>query len=109
MALSQIELLAIEVSKALIDEGKLIEAGFAGYRLYVMSKDAGPVQVDECRLAFMAGAEHLFSSIMSTLDADAEPTAADLKRIDQIHTELERWREAVKTRIAQKQPTEGSA
>lgn len=109
MALSRSELLAIVVSKMLIDQGKLIEAGFAAYRLFVMPKDAGEIQVDECRLAFMAGADHLFASIMSTLDPEGEPTDADLKRMDEIHGELERWRVSITARIAQQQPTRGSA
>lgn len=103
------ELLAIDVSKELINQGKLIEAGFAAYRLYVMHKEAPPVQVDECRIAFMAGADHVFSSIISTLDPGAEPTDADLRRMDEIHAELERWREAIKARVAGGLPTKGSA
>jgi hypothetical protein len=105
----RVEAMVIDVTKELINQGKLIEAGFVAYRLFVMSKDAPPVQVDECRLAFMAGADHVFSSMMSTLDPDAEPTDADLKRLDEIHAELERWRETIKARVAQAQPTKGSA
>jgi hypothetical protein len=53
----------------------------------------------ELQLAFMAGADHLFSSIMNILDADAEPTDADLRRMDQIHRELEGWRGRLAERV----------
>lgn len=83
-----IEEVAIEVTKTYLDEGRLIEAGWAAFRAYCMAADATPVQVTEMRLAFMAGAEHLFASIMVGLESDGEPTADDLRRMDQIHIEL---------------------
>jgi hypothetical protein len=43
------------------------------------------------RGAFFAGAQHLFASIMVIMDPGAEPTAADLARMSQIHEELERF------------------
>jgi hypothetical protein len=51
------------------------------------------------RTAFMAGAEHLFSSVMNVLDPGQEPTADDLRRMDLIHTELEEWRDKLKARV----------
>ena len=44
------------------------------------------------RLAFFAGAEHLFSCMMGTLDPGKEPTKADMRRMDLLHEELQRWR-----------------
>jgi hypothetical protein len=79
------------VTKELADQGKLIEAGWAGYRLMVIPHEAPQIQIDECRLAFFAGAQHLFSSIMNMLDPDGEPTDADVKKMDLIHTELQRF------------------
>ena len=37
---AEIERIATEMSKQLADQGKLIEAGWAGYRMLVMSPDA---------------------------------------------------------------------
>ena len=68
------------LSKELADKGLLVEAGWVGYRLFVMPPNAPPIQLDECRLAFMSGAQHLFASIMNILDPDAEPTDATCTR-----------------------------
>lgn len=101
-----IQQVATELTKKLTDEGKLVEAGFAAFQHLAMSKDAPPQQVSEMRLAWMAGADHLFSSIMIILDAGAEPTEKDMHRMDLINTELERWRAVVAERV---QPSQGRA
>lgn len=80
----------------LTDDGKLIEAGWVSLRILAISRDAGPTQLQEMRMAFMAGAEHLFRSIMFLLDDDTEPTAADLGRMDKIDSELTAYREELK-------------
>ena len=85
---AEIERIATELSKRLAAEGKLIEAGWAGYRLLVLPQDASQLQIDECRTAFMAGSQHLFSSIMVVLDPGGDPTDADLKKMDLIDQEL---------------------
>ena len=95
-----------ELSKKLTDEGKIIEAGFVGYRVLAMSPDAPQIQIDECRFAFMAGAQHLFGSINAIMDADREPTANDMRRMDQINDELNRFVAEMQRRFAQ---TKGNA
>ena len=77
------------LARDLIDRGLLIEAGFAVLRAKAMHPDAPPDQVREMRMAFFAGAQHLFGSIMQTLDPDADPTDADLSRMDKIAAELQ--------------------
>ena len=77
------------LEKRLIDGGKLIEAGWISLRIAAISPKAGPDQLDEMRMAFFAGAQHLFGSIMQALDEDAEPTDDDLRRMDQINAELQ--------------------
>lgn len=89
-----------EFCRALVDKGLLIEAGWAGLRLTAMHPEAPPNQLDEMRMAFFAGAQHLFSSIMGILEPDAEPTAKDLIRMDQIDKELKRFLEEFKLRTA---------
>jgi hypothetical protein len=76
------------LTRELTDRGKLIEAGWLGLRLAVISPTAPPVQLDEMRMAFFAGAQHLFSSILGILDPGSEATDGDMARMDQIHTEL---------------------
>lgn len=95
-----IERVASGVTAKLVDEGKLVEAGFAAFADFVIAKDAPPIQREEMRLAFMAGADHLFSSIMNVLDpGDAEPTERDLRRMNSIHAELENWRGRISERM----------
>ncbi len=73
----------------LTDNGKIIEAGWMGLRLAAIPLDAPAVQLEEMRGAFFAGAHHLFSSMMAIMDADAEPTEADLRRMSLINDELQ--------------------
>ena len=83
------EELLTETSRELADQGKLIEAGWVSMQLAMVPPDAPDVQVAEMRKAFMAGAQHLFSSIMAILDpGDDEPSEADLRRMDLISDEL---------------------
>lgn len=77
------------LERELVDKGKLIEAGWVGLRLAAIPDAAGKIQLEEMKNAFFAGAQHLFSSIMDIMDDDHEPTAADLRRMDLISTELE--------------------
>ncbi len=76
------------LSRELTDNGKLIEAGWLGLRIACDLEDAPKVQLEEMRNAFFAGAQHLFSSIMTILDPGAEPTDKDLERMDAIDREL---------------------
>jgi len=83
---------ALTVTKEFTDRGKLIEAGFAAFR-HLVIPNATPAEVAEFQLTFMAGAEHLFTSILAIMDpGDEEPTDDDMKRMDLIHRELEGWR-----------------
>ena len=78
-------------TKELIDQGKLIEAGWVSMRLACDLEDAPPDQLHQMRMAFFAGAQHLMGSMMSALDPDAEPTEADLRRMGLIAGELEKF------------------
>ena len=77
------------IENALIGQGKIIEAGWMGLRSMAVPPNAPAIQIDEMRNAFFAGAQHLFSCIMRTLDPGEEPTDADMARLDKIHTELD--------------------
>jgi hypothetical protein len=79
-----------QLSRDLTDQGKLIEAGWIGFRFSVFTGEAPPpAQLEEMRNVFFAGAQHLFSSIITILDpGDIEPTEADLQRMDLIATEI---------------------
>jgi hypothetical protein len=94
------------LTKRLSDEGKLIEAGWAVFALYVISKDAPKIQRDEMQIAYMAGAEHLFTSIMNVLDPGEEPTERDLSRMELIAKEMDVWRAKLSERV---NPAQGHA
>jgi len=70
--------------------------------LPALPPNAPQIQIDECRWAFFAGAQHLFASIISIMDADAEPTANDLRRMDQIHAELQKFAKELELRVESK-------
>ena len=76
------------LTKSLIDDGKLIEAGWQALRQMAVAPDAPDIQLEEMRNAFFAGAQHLFGSVMGAMDPDSEPTADDMRRMDLIHREL---------------------
>ena len=80
---------ARKLSEGLADAGKIIEGGFAGFSMMVIPKDAPQIQIQEMRMAFFAGAQHLFASIMAVMDSDRDPTERDLHRMSLIHQELE--------------------
>jgi hypothetical protein len=81
-----------ELTKKLADEGRLIELGWVGLLRAAIPADAPDVQIREMRMAFMAGAQHLFASIMNMLDGEVEPSVDDMRRLDLIHRELETFR-----------------
>lgn len=72
----------------LTDDGKLLEAGWVSLRLACGLVEAPADQLREMRMAFFAGAQHLFASIMTVMDEDEEPTEADMRRMEFIDAEL---------------------
>lgn len=96
-----------KLTRGLTDAGLLIEAGFVGLRHAAMAPDAPELQIKEMRMAFFAGAQHLFSSIMEIMEPGGdEPTENDLKRMSLIADELDRF---IKDFEARKLRTEGRA
>lgn len=79
------------LTRKLLDDGKIVEAGWVGLKMIALPKDASDVQISEMRMAFFAGAQHLFSSIMAGLEEGKDETPADLRRMDNIHRELKQF------------------
>lgn len=77
-----------EFERRLSAEGKLIEAGWFGFRLAAINSEAPENQVTEMRMAFFAGATHLFMAMIRVMDEGTEATAADEQRIANIHKEI---------------------
>lgn len=72
----------------LIEDGRLIEAGWNGLRLAAIPLNTPAERLEELRAAFFGGAHHLFASLMCVLDEGDEPTEADLRKVDLIEREL---------------------
>lgn len=90
-----------ELTKALTDKGKIIEAGWVGLRYTIfpmnIDMDRYSAQLIDMRKAFFAGAQHLFSSILAILDEGTEATPADLQRMTLINEELESFVQELRT------------
>ncbi len=54
-------------------------------------RGAPPIQKQEMRRAFYAGAQSFLGILMNGLDPDAEPTEADLQRMDALDKELQQF------------------
>lgn len=68
--------------------------------------DASADQLEEMRNAFFAGAQHLFSSIMTMFEPGDDPTEPDLDRMTLIDKELRAFINDYQLRNF---PSEGSA
>jgi hypothetical protein len=88
-----------QLSRKLADDGKLIEAGWVALRIQAIPHDAPAIQLQEMRMAYMAGAQHLFSSIMTILEEGVMETENELRRMELIHKELEVFGEELKLRV----------
>lgn len=90
----------------LIEKGEVIEAGWVSLRLNWIPKDAGPRQLDEMHKAYMAGAQHMWASIFAaTSDDGSEPTDSDMRRMDRIAEEMQRYGD----KLMEGLPTQGRA
>lgn len=76
------------MTQKLIDDGRLIEAGWNGLRLAAIPLNTPADRLEDLRSAFFAGARHLFTSLMCAFDAEEEPTEEDYRRIELIDREL---------------------
>lgn len=72
------------------DKGMIIEGGWRALEAMTLQQ-ASPLQKLEMRKAYFAGAQHLFASIIATLDPGSEATEKDLRRMDLIHQELKNY------------------
>lgn len=86
------------LSKELADKGKLIEAGWYSLRALAIPLNAPATQLEEMHMAYMAGAQHLFASMMTIMEPGDEPTEKDLARMDLINKELEIYRKILAQR-----------
>lgn len=77
------------IAKEWSDRGLLIEGGWQTARVALGWEDLPAAEQDRLRMAFFAGGQHLFASVMQIMDDDREPTLDDLRRMSLISTELD--------------------
>lgn len=90
-------------NKMKIDSGETMAVMWDGYFASVyptVSPDS--IQGQELKQAFYSGAYCLFNWFMVQLDEDAEPTDADVDRVEVMHNEIASY-------MTSRMPTEGSA
>ena len=102
----KLDVLVKGVTDKATDESKIIELGWIGLRASAIAPDAPQLQIDEMRMAFFAGAQHLFGSIMTMLDPESEPTERDFRRMSNIDKELQAF---LADFSAKHMPTRGEA
>ena len=88
-----------QLTRRLVDAGKIIEAGWMALRSndVLAGQWTGPM-LEAARISYMAGAQHLFASIMAMMEAGVEPTENDLRRMDLIAAELNEFTKELKLR-----------
>lgn len=96
-----------EITRKLVDNGQLIEAGWVSFKIMTIQPTAGEDQLCDMRAAFFAGAQHLFGSIMSMLDPGNEPTEKDLRRMQLISSELDAFVATLKD-LAKREASNGA-
>ena len=77
-----------QITKAAVDGGRLIEAGFLAMLAATYPTGVGSQQRDDLRMAFFGGAQHLLGAMTSVMDPGADITDADMRRMELIHREL---------------------
>lgn len=75
---------------------KLIEAGWLQYAEHVLPTGAPPVQVQESRRAFYAGAAHLFAAVTEAVGPDSVSEDDGLAVFDGVDAEIREHVELVK-------------
>lgn len=94
------KILLDHVTRKMTDDGKIIEAGWVGFKGTVLPVGADRNQTLVLRTTFFAGCQHLFTSIMNVLEPGADPTDADLRRMDKIHQELEEFKQELLDQVS---------
>lgn len=100
--------LSAKIIKELVDKGIIIESGWEILRDNFVNQ-AEPGQ-SEMRFAFFSGAQLLFETMMTMIQANPAPTENDIRHMaSQIDKELKRFGVAENTRMMMMVKPQGSA
>ena len=96
------------ITKKAADKGKIIEFGFRA-----LMESAWPTATDEqkeeLRMAFFAGAQHLWGSMISLVESGEEASAEELRRIILIDAELNSFIREFKEKLEKKNAQKNQA
>lgn len=84
-----------QLLKSASDKGLVLELGCLAM---LACFKPSPEQVGDMRLAYFAGAQHLFATMMTIMDSDREPTPQDMVRMSKIDAEISLAEQALKLR-----------
>lgn len=94
-------------SQQAIDNGLIIEIGYLAMLASMFKpaalEDGARFTIDEMRIAYFNGAQHLFASIMQALEPGNKETDNDLSRMNKINDELEAFRKEMTLRFTKPQ------
>jgi hypothetical protein len=97
-AMSPIDRIAYELARKFSNDGQLIAMGWVLQAAALKLTPADPTY-QEKRLIYMAGAEHVFSSMFAgMLDEERDETPEDLVRMSKLHDEILLIRQELKLR-----------
>lgn len=90
------------ITRAATDDGRLIELGWLAFKATVIPPNASKAQIEDLQIAFFAGSQHLWASVLSFLEDGKEATVADLRRMTLVHVELREWAASILVRLKER-------
>ena len=84
------------LSAKAVKDKKLVQFGFQAFRAVCIPEHASAAQLTDMRMAYMAGAQHLFGSIFQLMSSDRDPTEDDLNVMSAIAEEMEAFTQEFK-------------
>jgi hypothetical protein len=88
-----------DMTKKLIDQGQLLEAGWWACRLQLLQPGLNAPMLHDIHMVWMAACQHVFSSIFVSLDPGVEPTDVDMQRMTSLEREVEGYRKLLEMRV----------
>jgi hypothetical protein len=86
-----ISIVGEKVAQHYADRGELVNLGWVAF--WTLARGSQFPGIERAvHLAYMAGAEHLFQSILSILEPGSEATETDCARMEKIQSEIDRYR-----------------
>jgi len=85
--------IAKKLSCELADQGRLTEGGWKAFETMFLPTAVNEDQRHDMRIAFFAGAQHIFHTMVSIAEEGTEATPNDLSRFQKLDDELTEFAE----------------